>query len=303
MLRISNVTKVYRRGRVRANDDISMTVAPGSIVGLLGHNGAGKTTLVNQIVGSARPTTGSIHFENVDLVRNPAQARRYCTLMSQIQAPLRGVTTRQAVEMMAQIRGASAASARSASEEFIERLDLGDWASTPGEKASGGVGRITAYGMAAVLGGPVVVLDEPTNDVDPVRRRLLWAHMRSLTEQGHAVLVVTHNLAEADANVDRVVLLDKGRVLTEGMPSQIRSQVAGELRLELWSTDPDRIKIEIRQAGPPFRQGRRLVIPISLNDADSALKWARELRGGRRIDNFAVAPMTLEDAYVQLTGE
>ncbi len=107
VLQIEHLTKVYRNG-VRANDDVSLGVAAGEVVGLLGHNGAGKTTLLNQVIGLTRPTSGSVSIDGVDVIANPAQARQDCSLQPQSHAPLDGVTPRQAIEIMARLRGATA---------------------------------------------------------------------------------------------------------------------------------------------------------------------------------------------------
>jgi ABC-2 type transport system ATP-binding protein len=209
---------------VRANDDISIEVPAGQVFGLLGHNGAGKTTLLYQVAGLLRPSSGSIHIDGVDAVAHPAKARQACSLQPQSQAPLDGVTPRQAIEIMARIRGANRHRARQRAAELIAGLDLGQWADTVGERPSGGVRRLTAFGMAAAEPGRIVMLDEPTNDVDPVRRRLLWDQIRALGRAGSAVLLVTHNVLEAERSVERLAILHNGRILAEGTPAQLRER-------------------------------------------------------------------------------
>src|SRR5215468_7184399 len=123
LLDVRHLTKDYRKG-VRANDDISITVEAGEILGLFGHNGAGKTTLLNQIAGLARPTSGSIRVDGHDPVADPAAARRVCSLQPQSQAPLDGITPRQAIEILARIRGASRRRARDRAAELIGALQI-----------------------------------------------------------------------------------------------------------------------------------------------------------------------------------
>jgi ABC-2 type transport system ATP-binding protein len=108
------------------------------------------------------------------------------------------VTPRQAIELMARFRGAGRRRARQRTAELIAGLNLEPWAATAGQQLSGGVRRLTAFCMAAAEPGRVVMLDEPTNDVDPVRRRLLWQQIRALADAGSAVLLVTHGVAEAE---------------------------------------------------------------------------------------------------------
>ncbi len=304
LLRIQHLTKDYRRG-VRANNDISLEVDSGEVLGLFGHNGAGKTTLLNQVAGLARPSHGTIHIDGLDAVANPAMARRVCSLQPQSQAPLDGVTPRQAIEIMARLRGAGRRRARQLATDLIAGLDLGQWADTVGEKLSGGVRRLTAFCMAAAEPGKVVMLDEPTNDVDPVRRRLLWGQIRELAHRGCAVLLVTHNVAEADRAVDRVVVLHHGRVVGEGTPAQLRGRHSDWLRLELVAVDDAtavRLADEFTGAEPPVVVGRRVVVPIEPAAASEALTRAQEERARGEVDEFSVTPVSLEDVYIGLTG-
>src|SRR5262245_56161442 len=215
VLQIQHVTKVYRKG-VRANDDVTLDVAAGEVVGLLGHNGAGKTTLLNQVIGLTRPTSGSIVIDGVDVVADPAEARRACSMQPQSHAPLEGVTPRQVIELVARLWGAGRRRARQRTAELIAALELEPWAKTVGERLSGGIRRLTAFCLAAAEPGRVVMLDEPTNDVDPIRRRLLWQQVRGLADAGSAVLLVTHGVVEAERVVDRLVILHHGRIVAGG---------------------------------------------------------------------------------------
>ncbi|QVQ52993.1 ABC transporter ATP-binding protein [Spiractinospora alimapuensis] len=301
MLRIHQLRKEYRPGEP-ANDGISLEVSPGEVFGLLGHNGAGKTTLINQVVGLLRPTAGQITLGGRDLVADPAYARGMCALMPQAHAPLEGVTPRQAVEMIGRIRGAGRDEARARAAALITALEIDPWADTIGERLSGGVRRLAAFAMAGVAPGRVVMLDEPTNDVDPVRRRLLWEQVRALADEGHAVLLVTHNVAEAERSVDRLAVLDGGRVVAEGTPAELRESAAGELRLELLSSDAAPIEPAIATAGPARRTGRRHLMPIATEHAPDALAWAQALRRSGDIEEFSITPTSLEDVYVGLVG-
>jgi ABC-2 type transport system ATP-binding protein len=227
-LEIENLEKSYRRG-VRASDGISLTAEAGEVFGLLGHNGAGKTTLVSQVVGLLRPDAGTIRIDGRDAVADPGFARVACSIQPQATLPISGLTPNQAVELLGRLRGGSAASVRQRREELFEALDIGEWRATDGERLSGGVKRLVSFCMAAVTPGRIVILDEPTNDVDPVRRRLLWRQVRALAAEGSTVLLVTHNVAEAEGAVDRLAILDHGRLLAEGTPALLRRRAFGHL--------------------------------------------------------------------------
>lgn len=304
VLEIEHLTKQYRTG-VLANDDISLHVAAGEVFGLLGHNGAGKTTLLNQVIGIARPTRGQIRVDGADAIDDPNMARRLCSMQPQSQAPLDGVSPREAIELMARIRGADRRRAKRRTTELIEALDIGAWADAKGDKLSGGVRRLTTFAMAAAEPGRLVMFDEPTNDVDPVRRRMLWAQVKDLAAAGCAVVLVTHNVLEAERAVDRLAILDEGRVVVQGTPSTLRGDHADQLRAELVAaneTVAHELAGELPGLEPPVVVGRRAMIPIKAADCPQVLAWAQQQRHSGRVDEFSFNPVSLEDIYIRLVG-
>lgn len=298
MLRIENVTKEYKSG-VRANEAVSLSVGAGEIVGLLGPNGAGKTTLVRQVIGLTRPTSGSIHIGDIDAVRNPDAARAVCSWQPQTQVPIRGLSPLQAISMVAELRGARRRDARARAHELVEALSIEEWGKATGYVLSGGVARLVAFAMAAVVPRDVVILDEPTNDVDPLRRRMLWDQVRELARRGSAVLLVTHNVLEAERAVDHLALMDGGRVLAAGTPGALKPSEAG-FRLEVL-LEPDAGQQDLPAfVRDPVFSGRRILAEVDDADLDSAIAWARAGRTQGVVEEFSVGPTTLEDVYVRL---
>ncbi|HWC14239.1 MAG TPA: ABC transporter ATP-binding protein [Actinomycetota bacterium] len=222
LLSIRGVSKIYQRGIV-ANDDVSLELEAGQIYGLLGPNGAGKTTLVSQILGLAQPTSGSIHVEGVDVTRKSVVARKACSYQPQTNAPIEGLTPREAIELVGRIRGATRVDVRRRAEELMDTLQIVEWADKQ-IPLSGGVGRLTSFCMAAVAPGRICVLDEPTNDVDPLRRKLLWKQVRFLADAGSAVLLVTHNVLEAERSVNRLGIMSGGRLVVQGTPESLMAR-------------------------------------------------------------------------------
>ncbi len=255
-LRVDGVTKVYPGG-VRANDEVDLRVEPGEVYGLLGPNGAGKTTLVSQVVGLLRPTSGEIHLGEFDLVADPGVARQLCAYLPQAQLPIESLRAWEAAELAGRIHGGRPDDVRRRVGELFDALRIRPWERTMGASLSGGVKRLVGFVMTAAVPRPVVILDEPTNDVDPLRRRLLWQEIRALAAGGSAVLLVTHNVLEAERAVDRLAVVDGGRVIAQGTPSSLKAADRGRLRLEVvlepGSADPDLPAFAV----DPVRAGRR----------------------------------------------
>jgi ABC-2 type transport system ATP-binding protein len=297
LLEIADLTKTYRGG-VLANDGISLSVDAGEVFGLLGPNGAGKTTLVAQVLGLGAPTSGTITIDGVDVVARPAFARESCSYQPQTSVPTDGLTPMQAIELAGRIRGGNKRQMRERARELIGALELDEWA-TKTVPLSGGVMRLVAFCMAAAVPGRVVILDEPTNDVDPLRRKLLWTQVRRLADDGSAVLLVTHNVLEAERCVDRLAILDGGKVVGAGTPAMLKSGLGGFLHIEV-VLEPGITEPEF----PAFVEratvtGRRLIGEIDATDAGDAIAWATSLRESGIAEEFSLGPATLEDVYVR----
>jgi ABC-2 type transport system ATP-binding protein len=300
-LRAVDLTKVYPSG-IRANDEISLHVEPGEVYGLLGPNGAGKTTLVKQVIGLLKPTSGRITLGSYDLVRDPAAARQLCSYLPQAQVPIDSFGAREAIVLCGRIRGGDRSSVARRADELIEALDLGAWRNKRGISLSGGVKRLVGFAMVAVCPGQVVILDEPTNDVDPLRRRQLWQQIRELGNQGVAVLLVTHNVLEAEKAVDRLAIIDNGRLLAEGTPSSMKAGDRGHLRLQVMLAPggeaPD-LPAFVRRSAVA---GHNLMVVIDELDAAPAIGWAQRTVDSGTAEEYALSATSLEDAYIELTG-
>jgi len=302
LLEVKDVCKVYRRGKVKANDNINLSVASGEVFGLLGPNGAGKTTLVNQIIGITVPTSGTITIDGVDVVANPAYARQVCSFQPQNQLPVYLLPAINAIELVGQIRGVGKADVRRRAQELIDRFGIGQWRNVIGQNSTGGIRRLVCFCMAVVAPGSIVILDEPTNDIDPLRRRQLWQEVRSLASAGSTVLLVTHNVHEAEHVVDRLAIIDEGKVLGSGTPAELKASEGDSMRLEL-----------ILEPGmePPLLPDflldtvattRRVISKVEKENIVPALEIAHKLKEEGKVEEFSLGPVTLEDVYVRMVG-
>ena len=295
ILSIRDLTKRYRNGTL-ANDRISFSLEAGEIYGLLGPNGAGKTTLVRQILGLLKPTAGSITLDGIDLVAKPGYARANIGFLPQGQFDMQAIHVDELIELIGKLRGLSSAEARSRADELVERLDLESFRHTSIHAASGGVRRLAGFAAAVVARARLLVLDEPTNDIDPVRRQLLWSMIDELGREGSTVLLVTHNLAEAERVIDRLAIIDHGRILREGAPSSMRSVVSDRLRLQII-------------AGAAYVPHASLIgdgaahhYLLDERDLPEVSSWLVDQRNSGAILDFQIGPPTLDDIYAVIVA-
>lgn len=219
---VKNLKKSYSSKIV--TDNISVTFYSGQIVALIGHNGAGKTTFLNQLNGLISSDSGSIQINGIDVTNHPNQARELVSSMPQFQVPIKGVTIQEAVECIGALKGMKKSDIQSSSNQLISYLNLEKWRHTTGEKLSGGLQRLTSFAMSVVDTPSIVILDEPTNDVDPYRRMLMWRHLRNFANQASTIIIVTHNLFEVERYADRYLMIDKGQVKKDVNVSDIQTQ-------------------------------------------------------------------------------
>lgn len=291
ILEIHDLVKRYGSGTL-ANDHISLTLEPGEVYGLLGPNGAGKTTLVRQLLGLLRPTSGSIAVEGVDVVAHPGYARQRIGFLPQAQLDLQSLHIDELIRYAARLRGMPGAEADRRTDEVIERLDLGDYRKTTLHAASGGVRRLAGFAATIVGDTRLLVLDEPTNDVDPLRRQLLWNTIAEERRAGATVLLVTHNLAEAERVIDRLAIIDGGRIIREGTPSSLRSVVTDQLRLEFTATTPVTPHPALSVDGAAGES--YLFKQYDLGEVGA---WLNTMHDSGKIADFRIGPPSLDDIY------
>ncbi len=296
------VTKSYDGGKSFANREVSIEVRPGEVYGLLGPNGAGTSTLVKQVIGLLKPDTGSIHLGEHDLVADPDAARQLCSYLPQAPMPIDSFKLHEAVRLTGEIRGGDRAAITRRADELIDALQIDEWRDTIGAKLSGGVRRLVGFVMVTVVPGRVVILDEPTNDVDPLRRRLLWEQIRLIGEMGAAVFLVTHNVMEAEKAVDRLAIIADGELVAEGTPSSLKIADRGCLRLQVMLSPGSPTPELPPLAREHSRVGNLLTSVIDEDRAGDGIAWAQSLMGQGIAEEYALGAITLEDAYIRLTG-
>jgi ABC-2 type transport system ATP-binding protein len=301
---ISGLHKVYRPSGVVANRDISLRIGNGEIFGIFGPNGAGKTTLVKQMAALLRPTSGSITLFGNDVVANPHIVPHLIAYYGQNYAALWGHKVREVILHTAVLRGMPVAEARRAASELIERFGLTDIANRQLRHLSGGQRRQTAL-MAGFIGRrSLLILDEPTNELDPAKRRQVWDYLWEANQRdGTTIVLVTHNVLEAEQVVRRVAIIDRGRIIALGTPGELKAEVDDSVRIEVRLKEAVADGEAVIAAFPGAVRLREGHYSISAPRA-RAEELFREVIGGvglDRLDDFRLITPTMEDVYVRYT--
>ena len=303
--RLQGVVKTYRDGGVRANDGVDLDVAAGELFGLLGPNGAGKSTLVRQLAGVTVPDAGTIELFGHDVVGDRRLPSSYVAYLAQEEPALAELPVRVAVETTARLRGRSRRDAARETALLLDELALGSLRDRPLVRLSGGQRRLACVAAALAAARPVLILDEPTTGLDPVARRSVWAALgRRRAESGTTVVLVTHNVVEAESLLDRVAILDRGRVLACDTPGRLKAAVSEEVRLDLvWRHQPPVDDATVADlAARACVDGRRWSLRLDQGAAREALGRLTTGPAFAALDDFTLATPSLEDVYLVLGG-
>lgn len=298
MLIIDNLTKKY--SMTYANKAISFKVKRGEIFGLLGPNGSGKTTLVSQIIGFLKPTEGNISLNGTNIIKKPHIARQLCSLQPQENISLSGLTPRQAIELTGKIRKGERRLVKQRTNKLLKQLQLEQWADEQSDNLSGGIRRLVTFCMAIIIPGKLVILDEPTNDVDPIRRRLLWEQVQKLANTGVTVLLITHNILEAEQSVDRLALIHAGKIIGIGAPASLKGEFNKRLRLEL-TLHRENNALELPSYVHKIQQTKqKITMSLPVTHSKEVIHWVFTLQKQQKIEEFSLSAATLEDAYITM---
>ena len=237
-LAIFSLRKSYP-GDVTALDGLDLTVAAGTIFGLLGPNGAGKTTTVKILTTLSRPDEGTALVAGVDVLSEPEAVRRLVGYVAQKSGADVQASGTENLVLQARVYGLDRSQARDRSAQLLGRFGLTEAAGRLVKTWSGGMRRRLDIALALIHAPQVLFMDEPTTGLDPEVRADLWGEIRRLRdEDGVTVLLTTHYLEEADQLADRLAIIDHGRVVAEGTPSELKDSMRGDgVHIEMASGD------------------------------------------------------------------
>ncbi len=306
-IRAEGVRKLY--GRFAALDGLDLTVERGTVHGLLGPNGAGKTTAVRVLTTLSRADAGRAEVCGLDVRAEPEKVRARIGLTGQYAAVDETLSGRQNLVLFGRLFKLGRRGAARRAEELLEQFGLTEAADRSAGQYSGGMRRRLDLAAGLVLTPELLFLDEPTTGLDPRSRNQVWATIRSLVGLGTTVLLTTQYLEEADQLADRISVLNRGRVVSEGTPDQLKS-VMGADRVEVVLRDTDDLdraaSIVRAVTGGPAEvdtDTRRISAPTV--DRVSALTGlARALHDAHvALTDIGTRGPTLDEAFLHLTAE
>jgi ABC-2 type transport system ATP-binding protein len=302
-----DLVKTYP-GPVTALDGMSFSCGPGTVYGLLGPNGAGKSTTVKLLTTLISPNSGSAFVGGVDVVEHPQKVRRLIGVVGQRVAVDPEATGRENLLLEGRLHGLDGARLTQRANELLAHFDLADSADRLARTYSGGMKRKLDVAMGLIHRPRVLFLDEPTTGLDPEARAGLWQEIGQLSkDEGMTILLTTHYLEEADRLADQVAIVDRGRIVVEGTPEALKSELRGDaLHIELHEIDHAKRALGLVQSldgvREPVSDGRSLRIRADSGESAVPVVLSTLEAAGIGVAAVTVSRPSLEDVYLRHTG-
>lgn len=314
MIEIDRLSKAYGSGtsRVSALDGLSLNVPAGTLYGLLGPNGAGKTTALRILCTLLAPDGGSVRVAGVDALQDPRQVRRLLGYVAQEVAIDKILSGRELLQLQGDLYHLQPALRNTRIAELVELLGMGDWIDRRCGTYSGGMRRRLDLACGLLHAPRVLVLDEPTVGLDIESRAAIWTVLRQLRDGGTTILLSSHYLEEVDALADRLAILEAGRLIAEGTPSELKDALGGDrvtLRVREFSDAAEASQVQellsncpgVRQVVVNRAQGYSLNLVV---EHQGVVEQLRHQLTEAQLPVFALAQSrpSLDDVYLQATG-
>ena len=303
---VEAIDLVKHFGSNAAVDGVSFVVPEGTVLGLLGPNGAGKTTTVRMLTTLSVPTSGTGRVAGHDIIKEPDAVRRSMGLTGQVATVDELLTARENLRLIGRLSGLSRSYIRETTDGLLERFDLTDAADRMAKTYSGGMRRRLDLAVSLIAAPPVLFLDEPTTGLDPRSRTELWEVLRGLVRDGTTLLLTTQYLEEADHLADDIVVIDKGRVIAAGTPTQLKDQ-AGAASVVLTVThasDLGRAAELIRSCSGEVHveEASRRITAQADGLGDMTRIGNLFESSGIPVDDLGLKRPSLDDVFLHLTG-
>jgi ABC-2 type transport system ATP-binding protein len=284
-------------------DGVDLDVAQGSVFCLLGPNGGGKSTIVHILATLLRADAGQLTVAGCDVATDPRGVRAAIGVTGQFSAVDELLTGTENLQLMADLLHLDRAAGRRRAGELLRRFELTAAAAKPASTYSGGMRRRLDLAMT-LMGTPrLIFLDEPTTGLDPRSRRTMWDSIRGLVRDGVTIFLTTQDLGEADQLADRVAVLDRGRVVAEGTPAELKRRIPGG-HVELQFASPGDLDAAGRLLPGAARNEDGLTLQVP---GDGSVPGLRALLGqlddaGIDVANLSIHTPDLDDVFFAVTG-
>jgi ABC-2 type transport system ATP-binding protein len=299
------LTKLF--GTNRAVDDIDLTVNEGEIFGVLGPNGAGKTTMLNMLATLLPIDGGEARIFGHDVRSEGHAVRQLIGVTGQFASVDENLTGAENLWMFGRLQGLSSKRAHSIADDLLAHFDLTEAARRPISQFSGGMRRRLDLAASLITRPALIFLDEPTTGLDPRNRSQMWDTIRDLVAEGSTIMLTTQYLDEADALAGRIAVIDHGRKVAEGTPSQLKTQIGtSSLRVQMaeGADTADALAVAAEVTGDtPVISPTGSGFSVTLSHANQATDVLVALRNHRLdIANLTVEQPSLDEVFFALTG-
>lgn len=315
VIEVNDLVKVYGSGEkgTRAVDGISFAVDRGELFGFLGPNGAGKTTVIRILATLLRATSGTARVSGIDVDADPAEVRRRLGLAMQTATLDAFSTGRETLELAGRLHRMPAAELRRRTDELLELMGLTEVATKLSGQYSGGMKRRLDLAAALVHRPELLILDEPTEGLDPQSRTALWEELERISAAGTTMLLTTHYMEEADRLCSRLAIIDEGRIQVDGSPDELKRSVgADSVVIGIDAADgvpeEERVAAVRRQLAGLVAAEAVIAHPsgVSLqvaNAGEAIPALLRRLEGdSMTITGLQMSRPSLDDVFMQYTG-
>ena len=297
-----------KKKTVEAVTDLTFQVDRGELVAFLGPNGAGKSTSLRMLTTLIPPTAGSARVVGYDILKRPADVRARIGYVGQLTSGSFAQRVRDELLSQGAFYGMARAVAAKRADELIDSVDLASFSTRTVQQLSGGQKRRLDVALGLMHAPPLLFLDEPSTGLDPQSRANLWQHILDLREQhGTTVFLTTHYLEEADRYAERVMVMDKGRVIADDTATRLKAELAGDVLTFGFASDADAeraVAVVQKLTDRTVRRDDAASVVLTAPDGDSLLPAAvRALDAADiRVARATGVPPTLDDVFLALTG-
>ncbi len=305
-IEIQNLVKYFKN--VKAVNGISLNIKEGELFGILGPNGAGKTTLIRMITTTLTPSSGDAKIKEFSIKNQKKEIVKLIGVCPQENVFYNELTAEENVIFVAQMHGIPMENSKKKAEAILTKLGIAGkkrWA----KKFSGGMKKRLNLAMSLVNDPKILILDEPTAGLDPQARRIVWDLIRNLKGKGNTIILLTHDMLEADTLSDHIAIIDNGKIIANGTPAELKEEHGGENILEISFYNESDVVIMIKQMKEiSFVQNwkefgeKTLFIPFK-GGMKNYLKILQKMSEKiNDVENMKFRQNSLEDVFLNLTG-